>query len=757
MKRITLFFIIASCTLLSFAQSTYWVFFTDKAGTTFDPYTYFDSKAIERRVQLGISLYDETDFPLNQQYVEAVTALSEEVIGHSRWFNALAVTTSNIEQIEELSFVEKTQLIESHGKAAWREAGTAGMPTVLDEHPLAPQLIYMQGEEFVNKGYNGKGIRIAVLDGGFKMADTHPSFQHLRDNHQIIKTFNFPLKKEDVYGWDSHGTMVLSCIAGYGMNSRQLGLATGAEFLLARTETDLEQPKEEVWWMMGMEWADANGANIINSSLGYGKDRYNPEEMDGTSMVAKAANMAASKGILVCNSMGNEGDDRSWRTLITPADAEGVLSVGGIDHLGEPSSFTSLGPTADGRRKPNVCAFGTAEVANPSKQSPYTSASGTSFASPLAAGFAACAWQTHPQWTNIQLLHELEKSGDMYPYYDYQYGYGVPQASYFTGNRKAAKKGSIILHVKQDGNIVVEIPEEAVSASNLRVHLENQDGKLENYRTIQISKTQRLFPVNTKGKLLRLWYNGEVVEYDPSKQTCTEGVIMDTLYSEYKPNQWTITEYHDKFIDRPSKRGVNARFNFAPYFSWGFVFRGDKQIEQNVGWGKSQTFLAGIRMKGNICKWYSLGCAVELGATLYNYDPSKNIVYPDLPQMTLTHRNIRASLLQGEVYQRFRVSAGGLFGYGIYFDTGVTMGWIFARRDICQYRYMKERCRVSSRYSLMKQSQFGVRVRFGYDIIAAYAQYRFTALRQDFQSGTPSLDFPRWEAGLQLTLPLFSR
>ena len=135
---------------------------------------------------------------------------------------------------------------------------------------------------------------------------------------------------------------------------RPLGLATGAEFLLARTETGLENRIEEVWWQMGMEWADRNGANIINSSLGYGKDRYNPDEMDGTSLVAKAAQMAAAKGILVCNSMGNEGDDPTWRTVITPADAEGVLSVGGIDRDGNPSSFTSWGPSADGRIKPNV-------------------------------------------------------------------------------------------------------------------------------------------------------------------------------------------------------------------------------------------------------------------------------------------------------------------------------------------------------------------------------------------------------------------
>ena len=165
----------------------------------------------------------------------------------------------------------------------------------------------------------------------------------------------------------------------------------GAEFLLARTEIDPEPFKEEVWWAQGAEWADKNGADIINSSLGYGKDRHWTRDMDGTSYVAKAANKAVEKGILICNSAGNEGSDSRWMTIITPADAENVLCVGGINaslEYYQHISFSSYGPTADKRRKPDVVAFGHAKVANPSGG--FTEADGTSFASPLTAGFCAC-------------------------------------------------------------------------------------------------------------------------------------------------------------------------------------------------------------------------------------------------------------------------------------------------------------------------------------------------------------------------------
>jgi len=286
----------------------------------------------------------------------------------------------------------------------------------------------------VNNGrqavYNGKGLRIAILDVGFDRADQVPAFDHIRSGKRLIATRDFTSRKysENVYYGNGHGTEVWSCIGGK-IGDLQIGLATGAEFLLAKTEKNSEKYSEELYWLAAAEWADKNGADIINSSLGYTSKRYFSWQMDGkTSFVTRAANIAARKGMLVVNAAGNEGTGK-WHFIGAPADADSVLSVGGIDPAtGYHTSFSSYGPTADKRMKPNVSAYGHVVAAAPAGLTP---AQGTSFASPLVAGFAACAWQSNRSLSNMQLFKEIEKSGSLYPYFDYAHGYGVPQADYF--------------------------------------------------------------------------------------------------------------------------------------------------------------------------------------------------------------------------------------------------------------------------------------------------------------------------------------
>ena len=336
MKRHLLTAIMLLLAVAGMAQDRcYWVFFTDKNNTQFDPYTYFDAKAIERYQQCSADLYDISNYPLNSNYVCTVGGYAYEVFGESRWLNAVGISASleNALMIEQLPFVERVQEIETGDMtlASIYQENAIATDDQNNSSVLTDQLKRFGGQSFIDKGIDGKGLRICVMDGGFPGVDTHKAFKHLRDNHQILKTYNFPSKKEDVYGWSSHGTMVLSFIAGINEKGQKMGLATGAEFLLARTEIDPEPFKEEVWWAQGAEWADKNGADIINSSLGYGKDRHWTKDMDGTSYVAKAAQLAVEKGILICNSAGNEGDDSRWMTIITPADAENVLTVGGIE------------------------------------------------------------------------------------------------------------------------------------------------------------------------------------------------------------------------------------------------------------------------------------------------------------------------------------------------------------------------------------------------------------------------------------------
>jgi serine protease AprX len=292
---------------------------------------------------------------------------------------------------------------------------------------LIKQIQSMEGNVFEAAGINGSGVRIAIFDGGFPDVDTHPAFEHIRNEGRIKGTYDFVRKKDFVYSYNSHGTMVMSNIGGM-YKGKPMGLATGAEFLLARTEKNTEPFSEEVNWAAALEWADKNGAHIVNSSLGYTYHRYFPYEMDGqTAFVSRMANTATSKGILVINAAGNDGDN-SWTVIGAPADADSILTVGGINpDTDYKISFSSVGPTSDFRRKPNVVAYGKTVVA--STKDKTTIAFGTSFASPLVAGFAACAKQLHPTLNGIELKEFIEQSGMLYPYFDYSHGHGIPVAS----------------------------------------------------------------------------------------------------------------------------------------------------------------------------------------------------------------------------------------------------------------------------------------------------------------------------------------
>lgn len=496
------FFIVLFCcwskTFLN-AQQKYQVFFTDKKGVTFDPYHYFDPKAITRRLKQNLSLCDSTDFPVKQQYIKSIAQYCTHIGYTSRWFNCIGVEADSYgkEKIGQLPYVEQIR------PAVVFSVQSAYFDTALSknqEEILINQLQLLEGNLFTESGITGKGIRIAIFDTGFPSLLDNPVFKHLIVNDKIVNTWDFTRNKEDVFGHSSHGTMVLSCIAGK-INGKQLGLATDAEFLLARTERRRETYTEEEYWLAAMEWADKNGADIINSSLGYTFHRYFREDMDGEkSLIAQAADRAAEKGILVINSIGNDGD-MDWKILSTPADAQKVLSVGGISaNTGYHASFSSYGPTADYRIKPNLCALGNTIVA---AESAFKEVKGTSFSTALITGFAACAWQTKPQATNIQMFRSLEKAGHLYPYYDYAHGYGIPLASYFLdsiGDERQAEKTFEVAF--RDKTIFVTVYEKFISKginkadisknNYLYYHIENDNGYLDKYAIIDVTKPQAL-------------------------------------------------------------------------------------------------------------------------------------------------------------------------------------------------------------------------------------------------------------------------
>jgi len=351
------------------------------------------------------------------------------------------------------------------------------------------QIARMGGDYFMQNHLTGKGIRIAVFDAGFPGVDTHPAFEHIREN--IVATYDFTKRSENVYRGHWHGTAVLSNIAGK-MGDIPLGLASDAEFLLAITEKASREPFwEEETWRQAVDWAYENGARIISSSLGYSKHRYFPENMDGqTSFVAKAAQIAAEKGILVINAAGNEGNKKSWKMLITPSDVETVLTVGGIDPKIEiHSNFSSFGPSADGRLKPNVCANSTTVAATPKKNG-FRSVDGTSFATPLVAGFAACVWQAHPELKAQDIFNLIQQSGELYPYYDYAHGYGVPNAQYF--DKTSPQPSKTFDFIEENDEIKIEISKDILpllgKSNILRLYynLQKTNGILSEYAVINV-------------------------------------------------------------------------------------------------------------------------------------------------------------------------------------------------------------------------------------------------------------------------------
>lgn len=495
------------------AQQKIFIGFTNKRIENFDPYSYFDAKVINKRLDSGLPLYDFYDLPINQQHKDAVLSCQDiRYVNESRWLNGLIVYASqqSISHIRALPCVRTVYPLSTSPILS-----ITNYDTTLNES--LDSLLIRQTEEFepiyfYNHNINGAGITIAVFDAGFPNADKSPALKHLFDNEQIIATYDFVRNKEFVYSYNAHGTMVLSCIAG-NIKGKNMGLAQGASFLLARTETFTEPLSEEENWLAAVEWAHRHGANIINSSLGYIHQRYFNSDMDGTtSLVAQAARIAARKGMLVVNAMGNSGGDR-WHFMGTPADVDSVLSIAGIDPAtGIHINFSSYGPTARYQRKPNVAAFGEAVVADKKK---IKKSQGTSFSTPLIAGYAACVWQMNPNKSNMEIFSLIEQSGQLYPYFDYAHGYGIPKASYFF--HKHEMKENLFTIEQTPQNIIVQINDSALTTANNKLywHIENTSGYLRKSQVIRVDTNKPLILSNdeiNQHETIRVHYNGQTKE-----------------------------------------------------------------------------------------------------------------------------------------------------------------------------------------------------------------------------------------------------
>ena len=368
----------------------------------------------------------ETDTEPAPSYIAALERVGATIRSRSRWLNAVSVDASAgaIERIRRLSFVREVAPVASVARD-----GSAAADA--HEYGEAFRQVEMLGvPEAHALGHRGQGVLICVLDSGFDLS--HEALRHLvvreeRDFLRHDRDVSFD-PTQDLPRQAFHGTQVLSALAG-NVPGRFVGPAPDAEFLLGKTEDiGREVQFEEDAWVAAVEWAEQRGADILVSSLTY-STWYSPQQRDGrTAIITRAANVAFERGLLIVNSMGNYGPNE--RTLSPPADAPGVIAVGSVDANGEISAFSSLGPTWDGRVKPDLVAMGSAtRVVAGGTRGEYTSATGTSFSNPLVAGCAAIVLSAHPDWGPEAVREALLMTASRASQPDPRYGWGIPSVS----------------------------------------------------------------------------------------------------------------------------------------------------------------------------------------------------------------------------------------------------------------------------------------------------------------------------------------
>lgn len=428
----------------------YLVLLKDKANSPFSfqkPTDFLSQKSVQRRSNQNIAL-TEQDLPVNPSYVAQIRQTGAQVIFTSRWFNGVLVEASDTQlaSIKNLSCYKGLErnlpLANSNSTPTpglSRVSNTKGkldIETTIDHGRMTAQLEILGVPDFHSTGFQGQGKLIAVLDAGFSRADELTFFETLFSERRVKDTFDFISRDNKVYDDHFHGLHVLSTIAAYEPG-QLVGAAYKADFALYRSENvSSETPYEEVTWLLAAERADSLGADIISSSLGYNtfsgefdqpSYNYSYENMDGiTTIISRAARFASRKGMLVVNSAGNSGND-AWQYITAPADVDSVLVVGSVGLTMQRSSFSSIGPTANGILKPDIAAVGGgAVIGSNTGTGNVTAGSGTSYAAPQIAGFAALLWQKYSFLTAQQLANVIRKSGNQADVPDNFLGYGIP-------------------------------------------------------------------------------------------------------------------------------------------------------------------------------------------------------------------------------------------------------------------------------------------------------------------------------------------
>jgi len=434
--------------LLVHAQSTgarYRIEFTDKVGSAYDlshPEDFLSERALSRRNRYHIPV-DENDLPVSAVYLDSLRKHGFKVLYTSRWFNFATVAVVSPEDtagVSDWNFVRSIKLtrpenVLKNAESKWAKiqapATTSAQAEPEDQYGYSSdQVAQLNGKILYENSFKGQGMLIAVLDAGFRAANQQAVFDSLFQQNRMLGTRDFVNPASDVYQEYQHGMNVLSLMAA-NTPGTLIGTAPDASYYLIRTEDEnSEYPVEMDNYIAGLELADSIGADVINASLGYfnfDDPAYNLsyDELDGkTLMITRAVELAEEKGMIVCVSAGNEGDN-AWQHIIAPADANGILSMAAVNIVGERARFSSIGPSADGRIKPEVAACGWDAWIQKYPNEIGTS-NGTSFASPLVAGLTACLWQEYPGKTPAEIIDAVIQSASQYASPDNYLGYGIP-------------------------------------------------------------------------------------------------------------------------------------------------------------------------------------------------------------------------------------------------------------------------------------------------------------------------------------------
>jgi len=424
-----------------------WVYFIDKGeaeGTSIasalaEARRALRPRCLQRRakVRTEAGLVDHEDLPLSTVYVEQVKALVPRIRTVSRWLNAVSVEIrpEELDALAALGFVRGLDVVRGFRRdedlfpAPESQAAASRSPIY---GPSYPQLGQIGIPPLHRRGLSGRGVLVGLLDVGF-----HTS-------HEVFRLANLVAEWDFVFGdgdvqqnpndpndySDSHGTATCSLLGGFKYG-QLIGPAFGADFLLAKTEdARSETPIEEDYWTAGIEWAESLGVDVVSSSLGY-TDWYRFKDMDGkTAVTTKAANRAVSLGVVVVNAAGNERGN-AWGHIIAPADGLDVIAVGAVDVSGKISTFSSPGPTFDGRIKPEVCALGVnVWIAQNRRDGSdyYTAGAGTSYSTPLVGGAAALLLEAHPDWTPNEIRAALMNTAGNAATPNNDYGWGIVNA-----------------------------------------------------------------------------------------------------------------------------------------------------------------------------------------------------------------------------------------------------------------------------------------------------------------------------------------